>query len=111
MKRVPLRGRGLATVGYQVEWAAKTVLFSGRIPVKINQKSGEALIADLSNSRDDLRDYFASLNRLLPLKPDLWLPLTPTDDQNANLYDTNWQREITENLVVIQLILSSPKKG
>ncbi len=111
VKLVPLRGRGLATVGYQVEWGAKTVLFSGRIPVKINQKSGEALIADLSNSRDDLRDYFASLNRLLPLKPDLWLPLTPTDDQNANLYDTNWQREITENLVVIQLILSSPKKG
>jgi glyoxylase-like metal-dependent hydrolase (beta-lactamase superfamily II) len=110
VKLVPLRGRGLATVGYQVEWGAKTALFSGRIPVKINQKSGEALIADLSNSRDDLRDYFASLNRLLPLKPDLWLPLTPTDDQNANLYDTNWQREITENLVVIQLILSSPKK-
>jgi glyoxylase-like metal-dependent hydrolase (beta-lactamase superfamily II) len=110
VKPVPLRGRGLAPVGYQVEWAGKTVLFSGRIPIKINQKSAEALIADLANSRDDLRDYFASLNRLLPLKPNLWLPSIPINDQNANLYDTDWQREITENLVVIRLILSNPKK-
>jgi glyoxylase-like metal-dependent hydrolase (beta-lactamase superfamily II) len=110
VKPIPLRGRGLAPVGYQVEWAGKTVLFSGRIPIKINQKSGQALIADLANSRDDLRDYFASLNRLLPLKPDLWLPLIPVDDQNANLYDTDWQREITENLLVLRLIISNPKK-
>jgi len=111
VKLIPLRGRGLAAVGYQVEWAGKTVLFSGRIPVKINQKSGEALIADLSNSRDDLRDYFASVNRLLPLKPDLWLPSTPTDDQNANLYDSEWERAIVENLLVIRLMLPNPRKG
>jgi len=111
VKPIPLGGRGSAPVGYQVEWAGKTVLFSGRIPVKINQKSGQALIADLANSRDDLRDYFASLNRLLPLKPDLWLPATPIDDQNANLYDTDWPRAITENLIVIRLIISNPKKG
>jgi hypothetical protein len=111
VKPISLRGRGIAPVAFQVERAGKTVLFSGRIPVKINQKSGEALISDLSNSRDDVRDYFTSLNRLLPLNPALWLPLTPTDDQNANLYDTEWQRAITENLVVIQLILSNPKKG
>jgi glyoxylase-like metal-dependent hydrolase (beta-lactamase superfamily II) len=110
VKPIPVQGRGSAPVAYQVDWAGKLVLFSGRIPAKINPKSAEALIADLSNSRDDLRDYFRSLNRLLPIKPDLWLPLIPIDDQNANLYDTDWQREITENLVVIQLILANAPK-
>jgi glyoxylase-like metal-dependent hydrolase (beta-lactamase superfamily II) len=111
VKLIPLRGRGLAPVGYQVEWAGKTVLFSGRIPVKINQKSGEALIADLSQSTNDLRDYFTTMNRLLPLKPDLWLPFTPADDQNANLYDSEWQRAIVENFLVIRSMLPNPKKG
>jgi hypothetical protein len=109
VKPVSLRGRGVAPVGYQVEWAGKTVLLSGRIPIKINPKSAQALISDLSRSQDDLRDYFASLNRLLPLKPALWLPSTPVDDQNANLYDGDWQREIMENLIVIRLILSNAK--
>jgi len=106
----PLRGRGLAPIAYQVPWAGKTVLFSGRIPAKINQQSGERLISDLTNSTGDIRGYFGSITQLHSLKPNLWLPAIPTDGQNANLYDGEWERAIEGNLIVIKLILSNSQK-
>jgi glyoxylase-like metal-dependent hydrolase (beta-lactamase superfamily II) len=106
----PLEGRGVAPIAYQVTWAGKSVLFSGRIPVKITQESGERLVSDLTNSSGDIRGYFGSIIQLQSLKPQLWLPAIPTDDQNANLYDGEWERAIEDNLMAIKLILSSSQK-
>jgi glyoxylase-like metal-dependent hydrolase (beta-lactamase superfamily II) len=100
--------RGNASAIHQVAWAGKNVLFSGRIPGKLNQRSGEVLIAELSKTSGDVRGYFIALNQLLALKPDVWLPATATDDQNANLYETEWQRVIEDNLLVVQVILTRP---
>ena len=110
VKAIPLAGRGFAPVGYQVAWAGKTVLFSGRIPVKINQESGQNLFSDLTNGQGDVRAYFASITHLASLKPDVWLPAIPTDGQNANLYDSDWGRTIEDHLRVIKLILESSTK-
>jgi glyoxylase-like metal-dependent hydrolase (beta-lactamase superfamily II) len=107
---MPLQGRGVAPIAYQVRWAGKSVLFSGRMPVKINQQSGEKLVFDLTNPPGDVRGYFSSMMQLHGLKPDLWLPATPIDDQNANLYDSDWERAIEDNLIVIRLILSTALK-
>jgi hypothetical protein len=103
-------GRGLAPIGYRVNWTGKTVLFSGRIPPKINQESGQRLATELMSPGADLRAYAQSLVRLVAVKPDLWLPAVPVDGQNANLYDADWQREMEENLRLIGTILSRMQK-
>ena len=107
---IAVGGRGQAPVAYRITWAGKTVLFSGRIPSKINQESGGRLIADLTGPAGDLRTYFESVTRLFAVKPDLWLPPVPVNGQNANLYQGEWQFEIEENLKVIKVIISSLKK-
>jgi hypothetical protein len=82
------------------------VLFSGRIPVKIDHDESERLTQDLVRSREDLRDYFACLTRLNGMKIDVWLPATPTCGQNANLYDGDWRRVIEDNLKVVKFAIT-----
>jgi glyoxylase-like metal-dependent hydrolase (beta-lactamase superfamily II) len=108
---VPVEGRGWNPIGYRLTLAGKSVLVSGRIPVKLSQEAGQRLIADLLHPPGDIRGYFTSLTRLHQGgRPDLWLPAVPTHGQNANLYDQEWNREIEENLLVIRSILSgSPR--
>jgi glyoxylase-like metal-dependent hydrolase (beta-lactamase superfamily II) len=108
---IPLQGRGFAPLSYMIAWAGKTVLFSGRIPLKINQVSGEKLIFDLTKGKGDVRGYFASITHLSSLKPDLWLPAIPTDGQNANLYDSDWERTMDDHLLIIKLILKSSMRS
>ncbi len=107
---VSLRGRGFAPAGYQLTLAGKTVLFSGRSPLVVTQQTGQSLIRDLSSSTGNIQDYVASLTELRDRKPNLWLPALPLNDQNANLYDGQWQRVIDDNLTVIQFIVNSGKK-
>ncbi len=112
VRLIPVEGRGIAPIAYLLTWAGKTVMFSGRIPVKISQESGERLIADLTRPPGDLRAYFTCLTRLHQEPgPDLWLPSLPVHGQNANLYDREWPREIEENLLVLRSVIarSRPK--
>jgi len=101
-----LKGRGSHPVAYQWEFAGKKVLFSGMIPVKLNQQVGERLVSDLIKPPGDLVGYYASLTLLRSEKPNLWLPAVPTDDQNANLYDEEWDNLISDNIDVIKFIES-----
>jgi hypothetical protein len=55
------------------------------------------LLPELSKSSESGLAYLASVDRLGELKPDLWLPAVPTDGQNANLYDNEWQDIIADN--------------
>jgi glyoxylase-like metal-dependent hydrolase (beta-lactamase superfamily II) len=104
---ISLLGRGDEAIAYQLSWNGKTILFSGRIPIKINHDAQKLLVSDLMSPRGDLRGYLTSMTRLQKLHPDLWLPTNPTDGQNANLYDKDWERTIEDNLYVIKLIISS----
>jgi glyoxylase-like metal-dependent hydrolase (beta-lactamase superfamily II) len=99
---IPLRGRGLAPIAYRLPWAGKTVLFSGRIPIKVNHEAGVALFSDFSRSRGDVREYLATLIELGGLRPDLWLPAIPSDGQNANLYENQWTKVLSDNFRAIE---------
>jgi glyoxylase-like metal-dependent hydrolase (beta-lactamase superfamily II) len=101
---IALEGRGLFPIAYQMELSGQRVLFSGIIPVKLNQEVGERLISDLTNPPGEPDRYHASLMQLDPAGPNLWLPAIPTDAQNANLYSGDWERILNENIDVIQFV-------
>lgn len=106
---IALQGRGAEAIAFQLSWHGKTVLFSGRIPIKINQDALDRLAADLTSPQGDLRGYFVSITRLQNVHPDLWLPANPVNGQNANLYDEDWDRTIEDNLYVIRSLMAKVK--
>ena len=55
-------------MAYQIAWADKTVLFSGRFPVKPSGAAVQKLLSDLPKEVN-LRDCLHSLDRLNSLKP------------------------------------------
>ena len=101
---IPLRGRGFAPAAYELLWAGKKVLLTGRIPQSITQETGQVLIRDLTGPGGDVLGYSASIFELRDRKPDLWLPANPTHEQNANLYDRDWAIMIEDNVVIINFI-------
>jgi glyoxylase-like metal-dependent hydrolase (beta-lactamase superfamily II) len=103
---IPLRGQRSAPIAYQIEWAGKRVLFPGRIPIKITQHSLAGFASEIARSKADSQDYLESLEEIRGIRPDLWLPATPMDGQNANLYDNAWERVIDENRETARFILS-----
>jgi glyoxylase-like metal-dependent hydrolase (beta-lactamase superfamily II) len=105
----PLGGRGFAPCAYQLSWGGKTVLFSGKIPISLEEDLQVRLIADLTRSKDDLRSYFLSITELDKLNPNLWLPSTSVIGQNANLYDRDWKQLLANNLIVIKYIVDNFK--
>jgi glyoxylase-like metal-dependent hydrolase (beta-lactamase superfamily II) len=106
---LPLGGRGLAPCAYQLSWGGKTVLFSGKIPISLEQDPQEKLIAELTRSKDALRSYFLSITQLDKLNPNLWLPSTSVTGQNGNLYDSQWKLLIENNLILIKYIIDNVK--
>ncbi len=82
------------------------MLFSGRIPIKVTPRSLPGLVTEIASSRSNLQDYLASLATIRDLKPNLWLPSSPIDGQNANLYDDEWIRVIDENRDAARFVLS-----
>jgi hypothetical protein len=101
LQAIPLRGRGLTPVAYRMHWAGKTVLLSGRIPVKLGTPTAEQLLQDVAGE-GSIDKYLDSLDRLAKAKPDLWLPAVPVHGQNANLYDDDWEKVLVQNRHVFQ---------
>jgi glyoxylase-like metal-dependent hydrolase (beta-lactamase superfamily II) len=97
VRAIPLEGRGVAPIAYEVSWAGKTVLFSGRIPTRINHETWGPLISGLSRSAEARLAYLGAIDRLGEVNPDLWLPAVPTDGQNANVYDNEWKDILEDN--------------
>jgi hypothetical protein len=91
---LPLVGRGRAAVAYHFTWHGKTVLISGRIPVKASAPALESLRAEVAGQA---ADYFRSLDNLAKVRPDLWLPAGPIHGQNANVYDDEWSKTLGAN--------------
>jgi hypothetical protein len=100
LELAPLHGRGHAAVAYRIHWAGKVVLFSGQIPIKMNQQAVEDLLRALAEPEGSASEYLRSLDRLEGLKPDLWLPLIPMNEQNASLYGREWADTIDYNRTV-----------
>jgi glyoxylase-like metal-dependent hydrolase (beta-lactamase superfamily II) len=94
---IPLRGRGVASVAYLIRWGEKSVLCSGRIPIKVCVATSQELSRDLARGLANATDYRASLARLQDCSPDLWLPAVPSEGQNANLYEGDWKDILADN--------------
>jgi hypothetical protein len=102
IKPILLDGRGRAPVAYELDWHGKKVLFSGAMATKLNREAAAKLMADLSKPEGNPGRYVDSLVKLRAVKPDVWLPSFPTDGQNANLYDDEWERTIDEEVARVQ---------
>jgi glyoxylase-like metal-dependent hydrolase (beta-lactamase superfamily II) len=102
VQAIPLEGRGLAPLAYRVRWKGKVVLVSGRIPVRVSNPSVEELLGELTAGSARIKQYRRSLDRLADVKPDLWLPAVPVNGQNANLYDQDWEKVLSQNARIIQ---------
>jgi glyoxylase-like metal-dependent hydrolase (beta-lactamase superfamily II) len=94
---IPLSGRGSPALAYRFTWAEKSVLVSGRYPIKLGAEAMEQLMRDVGSPGGSVRDYRRALDQLLPTAPDLWLPSVPVQSQNANLYDDEWRELIARN--------------
>ncbi len=93
-----LRGRGTAPAAYLISWANKRVFFSGRIPTVVDERSLDERLAEFAESRTNTEAYINSIQQLLNVRPDLWLPAVPTDGQNANVYGYSWKDVLEKNL-------------
>lgn len=94
---IALPGRGVGAVAYLLPWGDKTVLFSGPIPIKTSETTTNALVKDFAQGRGAIARYLASLRRLREVNPNVWLPASPVNGQNANLYDKEWREILTAN--------------
>jgi glyoxylase-like metal-dependent hydrolase (beta-lactamase superfamily II) len=95
---IPLGGRGAVAQACEFRWANKSVLVSGRIPVKPSVPSMQRLVADVAGVKQGRSaEYHLALDRLAQVRPDLWLPAVPVHGQNANLYERDWEMVIEMN--------------
>jgi hydroxyacylglutathione hydrolase len=97
VRSIPLKGRGVAPVAYEFRLTGKTVLASGRIPLKLGLPEAERLVSEVNGPGGSPEDFKKSLDRLAQVLPDLWLPAVPLHGQNANLYDDDWAKVISQN--------------
>lgn len=101
---IPLGGLGPAAAAYRVRWAGKTVLVSGRIPVKLTDATVEKLMSDVQGPNGSAPKYRASLDRLAEVAPDLWLTAVPVDGQNAFVYDDDWATLLVRHRQLMQVV-------
>jgi hypothetical protein len=97
VETIPLAGRGVGQVAYRISLADASVLIAGRIPIKPTREGLEGLMADFRHGRGNVAAYRDSLDRLAGLKPDLWLPASASEGQNARLYRGEWEEVLAEN--------------
>ena len=108
---IPLGEREVASISYQFELSGKTVLFTGRMPVILTAESVVGLASEIGKSKAAVSEYLAALSGIRRVVPKLWLLATPVNGQNANLYDSDWQRVIDENQKFATFLLSNAKRN
>lgn len=88
---------------YLLNWENKKVLVSGRVPVKLTNATVESFWNQLTGGGGSFEKYRTSLERLAPVKPDLWLTAVPVHGQNANLYDDDWANVLQRNRQLLSM--------
>jgi glyoxylase-like metal-dependent hydrolase (beta-lactamase superfamily II) len=93
---LPLRG-GPTSFAYHVKFNHKSVVFTGRFPIKPVHEVEKRQVPALMQARANAAEYQTTLDHLQELRPDLWLPSLPMDGQNANLYPGEWMDMLDQN--------------
>jgi glyoxylase-like metal-dependent hydrolase (beta-lactamase superfamily II) len=104
VRAVPLGGTGPAAVAYRLRWAGKTVLVSGRIPVRLTDATVEKLLREVTGPGGSAEQYRAALGRLAEASPDLWLTAVPLHGQNAFVYDDDWARLLGQHRQLMGMV-------
>jgi glyoxylase-like metal-dependent hydrolase (beta-lactamase superfamily II) len=94
---ISFAGREDRTTAYQFGTQEKSVLITGRIPIMPEEIPYGRLVADMEQSKVSVADYLKSIDELGTRQPNIWLPATPSNGQNANLYDDEWQEILRSN--------------
>ena len=90
-------------MAYTFQRNDRRVLISGRFPSKLDSRGQvREFLRDLGAPGGDAAAYLDSLDLLEPLQPDIWLPTSPVNGQNANLYDDGWRDVIERNRKAIR---------
>ena len=98
VEAITLDGRGPAPVAYRLRQSDKSVLISGRVLGKLdNRRLVRELLADLAAVDGDTAAFQDTLDLLEVIAPNVWLPARPINGQNANLYDQQWRSIIGRN--------------
>lgn len=103
----PLPGLDRTAVAYEFISARKKVLVSGRVPVVPMERAMHRIFRDLGEPGGNATTLAAALNDLRKVRPDIWLPATIVNDQNANLYDDEWEKLIDRNRELIEALSRS----
>jgi len=98
MRALPLDGFGSGATAYSFQQHEHDVLVSGTVPSTLGFYSIEQLDKFIRGRRPSYQDFARSLSSLSDLRPNLWLPAYPTNGQNANLYDDQWNDYLIGNL-------------
>jgi hypothetical protein len=104
---ITLQSGGIWPVAYVIQWDAKTVLASGRIPLMIDQQSRTEIAELLPGSRREAFDFVSAVRKLVDLNPNLWLPAVSINSQNANLYEGIWKGILDRNYRMATEVLQS----
>ncbi|MBI3461965.1 MAG: hypothetical protein HY000_02755 [Planctomycetes bacterium] len=112
VKALPLQGRGKAPMAYRVDCHGKTVLLSGPFLSKMGrgQREMRTLVAAMSEPGGDAEAYLDSLVALANLRVDVWLPATPVDGQNANVYGDEWTEVVAINRMIIERWMETARR-
>jgi glyoxylase-like metal-dependent hydrolase (beta-lactamase superfamily II) len=108
MRAIPLRGRGVAPQAYEIRWAGKAVLASGRMPMPFSFESLPGLQGERTGEAGSPLECLKSLDELAKLKPNVWLPAVPAHGRNANLYDNDWDDILHWNLHWYRQAIEAP---
>jgi glyoxylase-like metal-dependent hydrolase (beta-lactamase superfamily II) len=90
------------SIAYLLRWEGKSVLFSGRIPIKPARQTRKETLLETVLSLATIGEFRATLERLKAVNPDLWLPAVPVNGQNANLDVGEWPFILARNENVIR---------
>lgn len=100
---VPLKGIGRHPAAYRFKVHGKAVLATGRVLM------GEAHAGEFMRNYTRLEvnpsDCLWSLERLRPLRPDVWLPAAPQFGASAFIYDNDWTDLLASNAHVLRQLV------
>ena len=94
---VPLLGLDAPAAAYAVRWHCRTFVVTGAEPAKTTFEQTMDLARSTPWRGKDPALFRQSLQALVTLAPDLWLPSVPINGQNANVYGEDWRRVLRAN--------------
>lgn len=97
VKALTFRVGDSSPTAYLLNIDGKTVLISGRVPLKLGEEIMAEVGSEATGNRDIAVDTLSALSQLEPISPNLWLPSLPWHGQNANVYDHEWKSVIDTN--------------